>query len=250
MSIDPNAVDSIHEASFVRDLFDEMSSTYGVVNSVTSFGFSERWRCQAVKLLSVQYGARICDLMCGMGESWKYLRHHHPELSHLTGVDFSPCMCEGARKKADTFIGAPVEVLTADVLTTLPSGAPFDAVVSTFGLKTLGEEGLRDLVGKLKGLLKPDGYFSFVEISVPSAAVLRIPYLFYLGRVIPVLGHLFLGNPDNYRMLGKYTREFQNCRAFMKMLDQEGFRVQYRNLFFGCATAVYGTWKGNLHEEK
>lgn len=233
-----------YDPSFVRDLFDEMSSTYGVMNSVTSFGFSERWRCQAVKLLPDLKGARVCDLMCGMGESWKYLRYHHSGLSRLTGVDFSHAMCEGARHKAIQFKGVEVEVITADVLNTLPHDAPYDAVVCTFGLKTLRESGMRDLAVMLKRLLKPGGAFSFVEISVPPSTVLRIPYLFYLGRVIPVLGRLFLGNPDNYRMLGAYTREFQNSKTFLRILTEEGMDADYKNLFLGCATAVFGTWEG------
>ncbi|MCC5842894.1 MAG: class I SAM-dependent methyltransferase [Verrucomicrobia bacterium] len=233
-----------HDTAFVRDLFEEMSSTYGVMNSVTSFGFSERWRCEAVKRLSLREGGRVCDLMCGMGESWKYLRHHHPQFSRLTGVDFSPCMCAGAQKKAMKFKGAKVEVLTADVLTTLPPDAPFDAVVCTFGLKTLDEKGLKALAVMLKRLLKARGAFSFVEISIPAAPALRAPYLFYLNRIIPILGRLFLGNPDNYRMLGAYTREFQNCRMFQHILQEEGFQVEYRDLFFGCASLLHGTSLG------
>lgn len=233
-------VQTNHDASFVRELFEEMSSTYGVMNSITSFGFSERWRCQAVKLLHLENGARVCDLMCGMGESWKYLRHHHPGIAHLSGVDFSQRMCEGARKKAASFQKLSVDVLTEDVLNTLPPGAPFDAVVCTFGLKTLDEDGMRSLAAMLKRLLTPQGTFSFVEISVPASPCLRKPYLFYLDRIIPVLGRLFLGNPDNYRMLGAYTREFQNCRRFQRILEAEGFEVESKKFFFGCATALSG----------
>jgi len=241
-SITPDSTN--YDPSFVQDLFDEMSSTYGVMNSVTSLGFSERWRCQAVKLLPELNDARVCDLMCGMGESWKYLRHHHPGLSRLTGVDFSPAMCEGARRKAKAFKGVGVEVLMQDVLTTHPHDAPYDAVVCTFGLKTMQESGMRDLAHMLKNLLKPGGAYSFVEISVPPYSMLKTPYLFYLERVIPFLGRLFLGNPDNYRMLGAYTKAFQNCGRFHGILKEEGFEVAQKNLFWGCATAVYGTWNG------
>jgi demethylmenaquinone methyltransferase/2-methoxy-6-polyprenyl-1,4-benzoquinol methylase len=35
--------------------------------------------------------------------------------------------------------------------------------------------------------------------------------MFYLKHIIPGIGRLLLGNPENYRMLGVYTEKFGNC---------------------------------------
>src|SRR5262249_42557396 len=89
-------------------------------------------------------------------------------------------------------------------------------------------------------LLRPGGVFSFVEISVPPALLLRLVYLFYLDRLIPLIGRLFLGDPANYKMLGIYTRAFGTCKHFAECLRQCGLEVSEINYFFGCATAVRG----------
>lgn len=89
-------------------------------------------------------------------------------------------------------------------------------------------------------MLKPGECFSFLEISVPPSALLRIPYVFYLRAVIPHIGRLFLGNPANYRLLSVYTTRFGTSRSFHQMLAAQGLKVQYQRFFFGCATGVTG----------
>ena len=42
-----------------------------------------------------------------------------------------------------------------------------------------------------------------MEVSVPPSAVLRKLYMFYVRRVIPLIGLLLLGKPENYRLLTK-----------------------------------------------
>ena len=53
---------SIYDPAFVRQLFDEMAATYGVVNLVSSFGFARRWRRQCVECVGIKDGAVVVDL--------------------------------------------------------------------------------------------------------------------------------------------------------------------------------------------
>lgn len=41
-------------------------------------------------------------------------------------------------------------------------------------------------------------------------------------------------------MIGTYSTNFGDASAFAEMLRAEGLQVEYRRLFFGCATAVAG----------
>lgn len=80
---------NIYEPSFVKNLFDKMSSSYSKMNYITSFGFSERWRKQCVKTIDLKKGETIVDLMTGMGECWKHILNHANQDSKLIGLDFS-----------------------------------------------------------------------------------------------------------------------------------------------------------------
>lgn len=245
----------IYSGNRLQRLFDEMSGSYGFVNFVSSFGFTRRWRRQCIELAKIEPGQSVCDLMTGMGECWDEIRKRQvsepsARAPELLAVDFSPVMCAVARRRlvpAESSNAYPnVRVLEADVFR-LPELSDtgyrerFDRIVCGFGLKTLAPERYGELAALTRDLLKPGGRFAFVEISVPRLAILRGPLLLYLRWLIPLIGKLCMGNPDNYRMLGVYTRAFGNARPLVPIFQDAGLPdTHYRELFGGSATAIYG----------
>jgi len=231
--------DPIYEPAFIAGLFNEMAQTYGLVNLITSFGFAAIWRKQALARAAIRSGQTVVDFMTGMGELGPNVGRRLGPTGSLVAVDISPVMCERAR---GTFarLRCQASVLEQDALfSTIPNHSA-DALVSTFGLKTFSATQLRTLASEVSRILKPGGSFSFLEISVPPNRLLRWPYQFYINRVIPLVGRLLLGNPDNYRMLGVYTRKFGTCQAFVDDLRAVGLTTQPESFFFGCATGVSG----------
>jgi ubiquinone/menaquinone biosynthesis methyltransferase len=226
-----------YDPESVRSLFDEMASTYGYVNLLSSFGFTARWRHQAVTDLPLASASCVVDLMSGMGELWRSLSRVLPASARVVGVDFSPEMTRRARK-AWHFA---VDITVADVLQwdAMPSSA--DAVVCSFGLKTFDRDQQQRLASTVARLLKPGGVYSFIEISVPSFPPLRMAYMFYLKWIIPLVGRMLLGNPECYRMLGVYTQAFGNAAHFASCLKNAGLEGTAVSYFFGCATGVRGT---------
>jgi ubiquinone/menaquinone biosynthesis methyltransferase len=234
----------LYDPAYVRALFDAMAATYERVNLVTSFGFSRRWRRQAVDRLAPEPGWQVLDLMTGMGEGWPYLARHLGTDGRVIAVDLSPGMLRHAIVRRDRMPDLQVEVLEANALACPVADASVDGVLCLFGLKTLSPEQQEELAAEIARVLRPGGRFSLVEVSVPPAALLRIPYLFYLSRVIPLLGRLLLGDPDGYRMLGVYTRRFGRCEAMAATCHRAGMEARVVGSFFGCATGVVGRRRG------
>jgi demethylmenaquinone methyltransferase/2-methoxy-6-polyprenyl-1,4-benzoquinol methylase len=229
----------LYDPQFVADLFDEMAETYGAVNYISSFGFCKRWREACVAMADINPGLTVYDLMTGMGECWPSIGSGLQGSGRLVALDISPTMCRRARTHIPQ-MDVPVQLHEQDMLqNTLPSGQA-DRVVSCFGLKTFSPEQRATLADEIARLLIPGGRFSLLEISVPPAPVLRAPYMFYLKYVIPQIGQLFLGNPDNYRLLGVYTERFGQIDTFVHQLQEAGLVPTRHRLFFGCATAVTG----------
>ena len=225
-----------YDPESVRKIFDDMASTYGYVNLLSSFGFTARWRRQVVDGLPLQSAGRVVDLMSGMGELWRSLANGVPASAHVLGVDLSPEMARRGRRNWPF----RVDVLVRDVLDWAPDEASADIVVSSFGLKTFDREQQQRLAQVVAKLLRPGGVYSFIEISVPRFPPLRAVYLFYLKKVIPVIGRVLLGNPDCYRMLGAYTEAFGNASHFANCLRSAGLEASTVSYFFGCATGVRG----------
>lgn len=227
----------LYDPQAVKRLFDEMARTYGVVNTLCSFGFNWRWRHQCLRAISLAPGATAVDLMTGMGELCGDLSRFLGPSGRIAAFDISESMCNKARQAQGR---CPICVVQADVLNHpfVPESA--DVVVCSFGLKTLSPQQQRMLADIVFRLLKPGGALSFVEISVPGTRWLRWPYMFYLNRIIPWIGAMLLGNPDNYRMLGIYTQAFGNCDRAAGFFRDAGMEVEKRSLFFGCATGFIG----------
>ena len=230
----------IYNSSFVKNLFDEMSKTYGTVNVISSFGFCKIWRKKCVNQVAIESGMTVCDLMTGMGECWESIDKKVNRETRLLALDFSEAMCRQAKKNSAFLKHGKVEIFEEDVLNNSIPSASADCVISSFGLKTFSDEQKQRLAIEIKRILKPNGSFSLLEISVPPNKILRLPYMFYLKRVIPAIGKLFMGNPENYRMLGIYTEQFGNCRKMSEFLQNAGLEVEYKSFFFGCASGLRG----------
>jgi len=238
----PDPTSDIYDPGFVRTLFDEMAGSYDRVNLITSFGFSARWRRQCVEHLDLRDGMIVLDWMTGMGEGWGHVLRRIGPGGHLIATDLSAGMLGHARTRQSRWPGHDITVLEGDVLDSgMPDGSA-DAIVSLFGAKTLSDAQYTRLAAEMARVLRPGGRFSLIEVSVPPNRLLRLAYLFYLRRVIPILGALMLGDPQNYRMLGVYTVRFGDCRRLAASIGAAGLHAELGSYFFGCASGVRG-WR-------
>jgi len=231
----------LYSSKTVKTLFGQMSKTYGLVNLLSSFGFTLWWRRQCVSRAGIEPGHTVYDLMTGMGECLPLIIAGNKDPAAIKGIDFCPEMCSRA-EVVSRRLGLPAEssIIEEDVLELTLAPESADRVVCAFGLKTMDPSDLRMLAEQVHRVLRPGGRFSFVEISEPRNPVLRFFYLAYVRYLIPLIGFLFLGNPDNYRQLGIYTREFQDCSRLEEVFESVGLHASRYSLFFGCATGLEG----------
>lgn len=216
-----------------------MSSSYGLINYISSFGFTEKWRNKCISSLSISTKDKnILDMMSGMGELWNSIKQKPKQ---VVGLDISPVMNSKALENSKQY-DFPIKVIQQNILDNELGNESFDLVTSSFGLKTFNEEQLKKLAKEVSRILKSGGAFCFVEISKPNS-LLKLPYLFYLKVIIPLIGWLFMGNDNSYRFLGTYCSKFQDCHYFKTLLEEEGLKVNFHSFFFGCATGVSGLKK-------
>ena len=231
----------IYHPEFVKNLFNKMSSSYERMNYITSFGFSIRWRRQLLNFIKpIDGNVMIIDLLTGMGETWSGIKRHYPD-STLTVLDFSEGMLHYAKRKNEDKFNNEIIVLQQDILqNTLPNNH-YDLVTCAFGLKTFNSEQLSILAKETQRILKPGGQFTFIEVSKPENKILNFFYGFYLGKVIPILGTLFLGSPTEYKLLWKYTSGFVNAQKVSHIFTQAGLSTEFVSYFYGCASGFYGS---------
>lgn len=234
---------SIYNPDYIEELFDKMSASYARMNYITSFGFSTRWRRQCVQSIDIPTGATVADLMTGMGECWSDILRETGEDGRVIALDFSEGMLQHAYKRRAKMQKARIDILKANVFDNEIPDQSVDAVISGFGIKTFSESQLSDLAKEIQRILKPGGSFSLIDVSVPTPGILRSLYMFYLKNIIPILGWLFLGNPETYKMLGIYTEHFQNAQEASVTFWRQGLEAEMTRFFYGCATGIKGKKK-------
>lgn len=233
-------MDNIYEPEFVKKLFNQMSSSYERMNYITSFGFSIRWRKQFIdKLGNSNEKLNVIDLLSGLGENWTLLKRNFPN-SNFYAIDFSENMINQSKKKADKIFDKNLYLICDNLLDNKLESNSFDIVSCAYGLKTFNEEQLNIIAKEVHRILKPNGKFSFVEVSKPNNKVLLFFYSFYLGKIIPILGKIFLGNPEDYKMLWIYTNKFQSSENVKDIFEKHGLEVKIDKYFGGCASGLNG----------
>jgi ubiquinone/menaquinone biosynthesis C-methylase UbiE len=232
----------IYDPEFISGMFDRMSKTYGLTNLISSFGFTSIWRHQClndlpkVKPQSIGY-----DLMSGMGESWGYIQNKIDNKSQIIALDISDEMNRKALIHLNRLRNKNIEIKKTNILNNDIPGNSADFIVSTFGIKTFNLTQQLKLASEIHRILKPGGAFALIEISKPKPILLKWMYMFYLKIMIPIIGKIFMGNSEDYKMLGKYCSEFENSQYFHSCLINLGANSTYKDYFFGCASGVYGT---------
>lgn len=157
----------------------------------------------------------------------------------LVAVDFSAGMVAGAARRRERLGHAGIDLRREDALATSLPDASVDAVVSSFGLKTLAAEARPALAAEIRRILRPGGRFAVIEVSVPRGPI-RLPYMAYLRWGIPLIGVLFAGGSRDYRLLGEYTRRFGDAEPLVPAFEAAGLEASFRSYFHGCATGIVG----------
>lgn len=216
-----------------------MSKSYGIVNLFSSLGFAYFWRRVTVRAVRMG-GPMVCDVMAGGGECLCHAISAYGRDLRIDLVDWSSVMCGKAQANVDRRQLKNARVLEENALTIPVNDASYDTVYSAFGLKTLSSAEMEKFSVELYRVMKPGGVFSFLEFSVPRSAWIRRPFRLYVEYYVPFIGQIFLGNPDNYRMLWRYTKAFGSCRSVLSNFEAAGFDVECRDLFLGTATQLVG----------
>ena len=153
--------ESIYNETFVGSLFDRMAKTYGVVNYLSSFGFTERWRRQCIEAIRWDGGSTqtVYDLMSGMGECWGLILQKNAGTLRLIGVDISEEACAALRTAGLEMQCARFEALD------WPEGT-VDLIILNQVIEHLADP--RACVARAAALLRPGGRILIETPSVGS----------------------------------------------------------------------------------
>ena len=232
-----SSLKSLKERSYY--LFDEIASTYDLINHLLSLGLDKYWRKQMLKHISNRTQGDALDIACGTGDL-TLLLVEDPRISNVTGIDLSTKMLELGQKKIEK------KRLNRSIFLEVGDGVNIPYPDHSFALVTIafGIRNFSDPVTSLQNIyriLKPGGRALIMEFSLPKNRLFKSLYLFYFRHILPLIGRLISRHREAYRYLNKSVEDFPHGPSFIKLMEQAGFkRVQCQRLTLGIVSIYKG----------
>lgn len=208
----------------VAQMFDDVARRYDITNEILALGQTQAWRKATVRAVEPNPGDRILDIAAGTGTSTEAFRAAGAD---PIACDFSLGMLEVGKERLPH-----LPFVAGDALK-LPFGDnTFDAVTISFGLRNVV-----DTIAALTEMLRvtrSGGRLVICEFSQPSHEALRMIYLEYLMKYLPVAATKVASNPEAYVYLAESIREWPAQEELSHLLQRAGWvDVQWRNLTGG-----------------
>jgi demethylmenaquinone methyltransferase/2-methoxy-6-polyprenyl-1,4-benzoquinol methylase len=209
-------------ARFVRALFDSIAIRYDLITQIISLWQIQGWRDRLVRELRLGDVQRVLDLGTGTGDLALAIGRRAPSGTPILGVDLSPEMLQQARAKARRRgLDGRVSFVIADA-TALPlKDNTFDCLVNAFFLRHLPD--LPAAFTESLRVLRLGGRIISLELTQPTLPVFRSLYLFFLRRLLPLVGGWLSGNPQAYQYLPDSLDSFPGAPELGQLLRQVGY---------------------------
>ena len=218
----------------VSKMFDDVAHRYDFLNDLLSLGRTKAWRKVVTAIIAPKPGLRILDIAAGTGSSSAPLVAKGAD---LIALDFSEGMLAAGRKRHKK-----IKFQQGDALKLPFAENYFDVTTISFGLRNTS-----DTTAALKEALrvtKQNGRIVICEFSHPTNKILRLIYLKYLMRALPVIAKRISKNPAAYIYLAESIQAWPNQSALAQVMRQAGWEsVSWQDLTFGIV-AVHIGYKG------
>ena len=201
----------------VKNIFDDISGKYDLLNHLLSFGIDKRWRKKALKLTGLNKDSFLLDVACGTGDV--AIEAKKLGVEKIIGADFSHNMLSLFNKKSKWIIGNNVQMVAEQ----MPfKDNTFTNITVAFGVRNFYN--IQEGFNSFYRVLKPNGKATIIEFRMPKNKFFASLYRFYFKKILPIIGGLISGNKLAYTYLPESVEEFDMKVDLVKLLQNSGFR--------------------------
>tara|TARA_Y100000994_G_scaffold248575_1_gene256767 strand:- start:2392 stop:3105 length:714 start_codon:yes stop_codon:yes gene_type:complete len=220
---------------YVKQMFNDISSTYDFINIISSFGIDRYWRNRLINTIKLSPNDRLLDVATGTGDvAFGFLKKYK---SSIIGLDIAKNMIDIAKQKSKkyskdiTFIVGDAEKMDFD-------NNYFNALTISFGFRNIGEYDIA--LSEFYRVLDKNGKIAILEFSKPTSKWFTPLFNFYFNKVIPLIGAI-LSRKDAYLYLPESVDHFLSREDVCNKMSNAGFNnISYKDYTFGVATLYIG----------
>ena len=220
---------------YVKQMFNDISKTYDLINILSSFGIDRYWRRSLIKRINLSHNSKLLDVATGTGDvAFGFLKKYN---CSVVGVDIAKNMIKLAKIKANKY-NKNIDFFEGDAEELSFSNDSFDALTISFGFRNLGS--YDTALSEFYRVLKQNGKIAILEFSKPTSFWFAPIFNFYFNKVIPLIGS-FLSRKDAYLYLPESVDYFLTREDVCSKLKSAGFKkISYTDYTFGVATLYIG----------
>ncbi|NIK74460.1 demethylmenaquinone methyltransferase/2-methoxy-6-polyprenyl-1,4-benzoquinol methylase [Thermonema lapsum] len=239
MTVLPYKEEPADKKAQVARMFNNIATTYDLLNHVLSLGIDVTWRKKATKMLARWQPKHLLDVATGTADFAIELSKI-PSVEQVVGVDISEKMLEHGREKVrQKKLSEKILLEYGDSENLQYENNTFDAVTVAFGVRNFAnlEKGLQEIFR----VLKPGGVLLVLEFSKPKRFPIKQLYRFYFTRWVPFIGKLISKDRAAYAYLPESVDAFPDGMQFVDILKQTGFKeTKWYPLTFGISSIYLG----------
>lgn len=227
------------EKENIRQMFDNIATSYDFLNHFFSFGIDHLWRRKVVKILKPLKPKSVLDIATGTGDLAIREVKLNPE--KIVGIDISGNMLKiGEEKVLTRKLDHIISFKQADSAEIPFDENTFEAATVAFGVRNF--ENLDKSLSEIFRVLKKNGQLAVLEFSMPENSLFKQLYKFYLNRIIPLAGKIISKDVKAYSYLSVSIGAFPSGEKFLEHMKKAGFTKTFqRRLTFGVASVYVGT---------
>lgn len=205
------------------EMFDKIASRYDFINRVLALRMDVSWRKKMVQTVRDRVAAveapRLLDVATGTADV--AIRLAEIPSATILGVDPSNNMLDqGRRKIKEKHLDDRIVLEWADArdLQRMDSDS-FDGATISFGIRNVPEREVA--LCEIHRVLKSDGVLAILEFSEPddSFGFLGVLARLFIRHVVPVIGGILSGKPQEYAHLQNSIKDFPEPKEFKAMME-------------------------------
>lgn len=234
------------EKKAIPATFNTISKRYDLINRILSFGIDIYWRKRMVKFLPIHPSIRLLDIATGTADQIISIMNSARNIKSVIGIDLAKDMLAiGKQKIQNKPYCHQVSLLEADACNIPLNKETVDCLTMSFGIRNVPD--VSQCLREMYRVLTHRGRALILEFSMPKNAIIRLFHVFYLRRILPLIGGFFSKNKQAYTYLNETIESFPSGKTFCAFLEEAGFEhIKAIPLTFGIAT-IYIAEK-RIHE--
>ena len=230
-----------NKSGLVKEVFNNVSSKYDVMNDLMSVGIHRVWKNTLINWLAPKENQNLLDVAGGTGDiATRFL--NQAKSGNATILDMTESMLqEGTKRITNSPLSSRMRWVVGDAMALPFKKNTFDIYTISFGIRNVTK--IDKALSEAFRVLKPGGRIMILEFSKLPNPMMQRAYDLYSFNVIPKIGEIVVGDKDSYQYLVESIRKFPDQVSFADMMTSAGFEnVKFRNLTFGVA-ALHSGWK-------